>query len=89
MMTALKRSFFQEELSKDQKEAALTELPSLIEMFSHCFFIGGYLVGPQFSMRKYQNYIRRNIEEDLPSSTRFGLVRFFIGISYLVGHLVR
>jgi hypothetical protein len=42
-------------------------LPSLIEMFSHCFFIGGYLVGPQFSMKKYQNYIRRNIEEDLVS----------------------
>jgi lysophospholipid acyltransferase 5 len=56
-------------LSKDQKEAALTELPSLIEMFSHCFFIGGYLVGPQFSMKKYQNYIRRNIEEDLVSKS--------------------
>jgi hypothetical protein len=44
----------QEELSRDQKEAALHELPTILEMFSHCFFIGGYFVGPQFSMRKYQ-----------------------------------
>jgi lysophospholipid acyltransferase 5 len=63
-------------------------LPSLIEMFSHCFFIGGYLVGPQFSMRKYKDYIRRNIHEDIPSSVKFGLTRFFIGACYLVGHLV-
>jgi hypothetical protein len=46
--------YFQEELSRDQKEAALPELPNLLEMFSHCFFIGGYFVGPQFSMKKFQ-----------------------------------
>lgn len=78
----------QEELSKDQKEAALQTLPSILEMFSHCFFIGGYFVGPQFSMRKYQEFIRRNIEEDLPPSITFGLLRFFIGVCYLVGHLI-
>jgi lysophospholipid acyltransferase 5 len=50
----------QEELSRDQKEAALPTLPSILEMFSHCFFIGGYFVGPQFSMRKYQVGIKNN-----------------------------
>jgi lysophospholipid acyltransferase 5 len=33
---------------------ALTETPSLLEVFSHSFFVGGYLVGPQFCMKKYQ-----------------------------------
>ena len=33
-----------EELSKDQKENALSELPTILEMFSHAFFIGGYVL---------------------------------------------
>ena len=41
-------------LGRDQLAAALDEMPSLLECFSHSFFIGGYFVGPQFSMRKFQ-----------------------------------
>ena len=76
------------ELSKDQKENALKEVPSILEMFSHAFFIGGYFVGPQFSMKKYQNFIQRNIEEDLPPSRRFAFKRFGIGVLYMAGHLI-
>ncbi len=57
-------------------------------MFSHAFFIGGYFVGPQFSMRKYKNFITRTIEEDLPTSWRFGFKRLGIGCGYLLFHLV-
>ena len=78
----------EEELSKDQKENALTEPPSILEMFSHAFFVGGYFVGPQFSMKKFQTFIQRNINEDLPPSRRFAFKRFGIGICYLVGHLL-
>jgi len=77
-----------EELSKDQKESALKEIPSILEMFSHAFFTGGYFVGPQFSMRKYQNFINRNIQDDLPPSRRFAFKRFGIGCCYLLGHLL-
>lgn len=76
------------ELSKDQKENALKEVPSILEMFSQAFFIGGYFVGPQFSMKKYQNFIQRNIEEDLPPSRRFAFKRFGIGVLYMAGHLI-
>ena len=76
------------ELSKDQKENALKEVPSILEMFSQAFFIGGYFVGPQFSMKKYQNFIQRNIEEDLPPSRRFAFKRFGIGVCYMAGHLI-
>merc|ERR1719361_1787335 len=78
----------EESLSKDQKENALKESPTILEMFSQAFFVGGYFVGPQFSMRKFQNYIQRNINEDLPPSRRFAFKRFGIGLCYLIGHLL-
>jgi len=64
-----------------------------LEMFSQAFFVGGYFVGPQFSMKKFQNYIQRNINEDLPPSAessmvRFAFRRFGIGLCYLFGHLL-
>ena len=53
------------ELSKDQKENALKEVPSILEMFSQAFFIGGYFVGPQFSMKKYQNFIHKKFKSQI------------------------
>jgi len=77
-----------DELSKEQKDNALSEVPSILEVCSQSFFVGGYFVGPQFSMRKFQNYIQRNINEDLPPSRRFAFKRFGIGLCYLIGHLL-
>ena len=39
-------------------------------------------------LKLFQAFIRRNIEEDLPSSIRFGFLRFFIGLCYLAGHML-
>lgn len=77
-----------EELSKDQRENALQTIPSLLEILGQSFFIGGYFVGPQFSMKKFQNFIERSINEDLPPSRRFAFKRFGIGLCYLLGHLL-
>ena len=41
-------------LSKDQQKTALSSSPNILEMLSHSFFIGGYFVGPQFSLAKYR-----------------------------------
>ena len=64
-----------------------------MEIFSQAFFVGGYFVGPQFSMKKFQNYIQRNINEDIQplegsKMVRFGFRRFGIGLCYLAGHLL-
>lgn len=79
---------WQEELSRDQKAGRLTEVPSLIECLSHSFFIGGYFVGPQFSMRKFKNYIEVNRTQDLPSPVGFGFKRLAIGWVYMIAHLI-
>lgn len=76
------------ELGRDQKLNQLKEIPSLIECLSHSFFVGAYFVGPQFSMRKFQNYVEMNQTEDHPTPVAFGLKRLGIGWLYMIGHLI-
>ena len=46
-------------------------------------------MGPQFCMKKYQDYIQSNIDGDEKESpVGFGLKRMAIGWAYMVGHLI-
>lgn len=75
-------------LSKDQQEAAILELPSLLEMLSQSFFIGGYFVGPQFPMKKYRRFVRPDYTASLPCSPLpYALNRFTLGICYMAIHI--
>jgi lysophospholipid acyltransferase 5 len=47
-----------EQLSEQQKKMALVEAPSLLEMCGHVYFPGAFLVGPQFSMKRYLDFTR-------------------------------
>lgn len=79
----------QETLSKDQQQTAITELPSLLEMLSHSFFIGGYFVGPQVSMKRYRNFVRPDYCDTLPESPLpYGLKRLGLGACYMAFHVV-
>ena len=78
-----------EQLSKDQKTHALKAVPNLLEMFSHAFFIGGYFVGPQFSMRKFQRFMERNSRGEIRTSpVTYGLGRLGLGVAYMLTHLI-
>jgi lysophospholipid acyltransferase 5 len=44
-------------LSSEQKETALVPVPSLLEICGHSYFFGGFLVGPQFPMKRYQDFV--------------------------------
>lgn len=62
----------------------LKDVPSLLEMTSHVFFLPSYFVGPQHSMAKYRAFIQRSIENsDATGSIEFGLERCAIGFIYL------
>jgi len=37
-------------LSAEQRETALVRVPSLLEIFGHSYFFGGFLVGPQVGL---------------------------------------
>jgi len=76
-------------LSKDQLKTALSSSPNILEMLSHSFFIGGYFVGPQFSLAKYRQFVSPEYQSSLPSSpVSFGLKRLGISICYLTAHVV-
>lgn len=76
-------------LSKDQEKAALSEAPSLLEMMSHSFFIGGYFVGPQFSFKKFKEFASPGYQSKLPGSPlSYGLKRLGLSCAYMSVHLV-
>jgi lysophospholipid acyltransferase 5 len=71
-------------LSKDQQKAAITETPSLLEMLSHSFFLGGYLVGPQFCMKKFREFTTPGYLDTIPGSPiMYSLQRFGLGVMYM------
>jgi len=78
-----------ESLSKDQMLTALPTSPNILEMLSHSFFIGGYFVGPQFSLSKYRQFVSPEYQANLPSSpVSFGLKRLGISICYMTAHVI-
>ena len=76
-------------ISKDQAKSALSTSPNILEMLSHSFFIGGYFVGPQFSLAKYRQFVSPQYQASLPSSpVQFGLKRLAISICYMTAHVL-
>ncbi|XP_023018791.2 lysophosphatidylcholine acyltransferase 3 protein nessy [Leptinotarsa decemlineata] len=78
-----------ETLSKDSKKVALQKRPSLLEMFGHAFFPASFLVGPQFPMKRYQEFVSGQYSEketpnQPPDSIDAAIRRFALGVLYLV-----
>lgn len=66
-----------------QKISSITKLPNLLEFLGYTYHWGGFLVGPQYSYRMYERFLKR---KDLPSITAaFGssALSFVIGVFYL------
>lgn len=71
-------------LSKDQQKAAISETPSLLEMLSHSFFLGGYLIGPLFSMEKFREFTTPGHIDTIPGSPiMYSLGRFGLSVMYM------
>jgi len=47
----------QEELSQEQKKTALSKMPSLLEVGGYTYFPASFLVGPQFPMKRYLDFV--------------------------------
>lgn len=75
-----------EKLSAENKKVALKEIPTLTEMFGQCFFPSAFLVGPQFSMKRYQDFVsgKFNNNNCPPDSASAAARRFGFGLLYLV-----
>ncbi|KAK2855101.1 hypothetical protein Q7C36_006970 [Tachysurus vachellii] len=75
------------QLSAEQKAAALPSTPSLLEVCGFSYFYGGFLVGPQFTLRNYLRLVSREMSDcpgQVPNSTVPALMRFCLGSSSLL-----
>ncbi|XP_037075411.1 lysophospholipid acyltransferase 5-like [Pollicipes pollicipes] len=77
------------ELRPDQKDTALTERPSLLEIGGHAFFPAAAVVGPQFSLRLYQQFTHGQLKfapdaAGLPDCIRPALLRLGLGALYML-----
>ncbi|KAK3737487.1 hypothetical protein QZH41_010816 [Actinostola sp. cb2023] len=81
----------QETLSADFKTTALHKLPSVIEVFGSCYYMGGCLVGPLFPIKPYIQLVEGDLidkELDNNSCIGAGLKRMVVGLTYLGGYSV-
>ncbi|XP_013868920.1 lysophospholipid acyltransferase 5 isoform X1 [Austrofundulus limnaeus] len=70
------------QLSAEQKIGALPSVPSLLEVFGFSYFYGGFLVGPQFTLRSYQRLVGRELTDcpgKPPNSLLPAMKRFSLG----------
>ncbi|EDW36836.1 GL25842 [Drosophila persimilis] len=70
-------------LSKEQKETALPQVPSLLELSAFAYFPSGFLVGPQFPLRRYQNFINGDFRQH-EGNVEAGMRRLATGVFYLI-----
>lgn len=53
----------EETLSEEQKSLMVTDVPSLLETLGFCYFYGGFIVGPQFSIKRYRSLVKGELTD--------------------------
>ncbi|XP_077511740.1 lysophosphatidylcholine acyltransferase 3 protein nessy isoform X1 [Amblyomma americanum] len=81
----------QEALPHDQKRTALANVPTFLEVLGHSYFFGGFLVGPQFPMKRYLDFTQGHFfhgKAVKPSCIVPALSRLALGMCCLLLSLV-
>ncbi|XP_059172838.1 lysophospholipid acyltransferase 5-like [Physella acuta] len=76
-----------EKESGGKDNTALSRRPGYLEMLGHSLFFGGVLVGPQFSMKRYLEFVNGGFAESngmAPNSINASLKRLAGGLVYLI-----
>jgi lysophospholipid acyltransferase 5 len=74
-----------ETLSGENKKVALERCPTVLEFFGHTLFPASFMVGPQFPMKRYQDFVAGKFGEGgaAPDSVKAAVTRFGLGLLYL------
>lgn len=75
------------ELSATQKKLMVKEKPSLIEVAAFTYFPASFLVGPQFSFRRYLSFIDKEFDKH-DGYLIAGAKRAAVGACYLIVNVV-
>ncbi|KAM6968028.1 lysophospholipid acyltransferase 5 [Aplochiton taeniatus] len=79
------------QLNAEQQKAALRTVPSLLEVCGFSYFYGGFLVGPQFTLRSYQSLVAGELTDNPghpPNSVLPAVRRFSLGLLCLLIHAI-
>uniref|UniRef100_A0A3Q3X6H9 Lysophospholipid acyltransferase 5 n=1 Tax=Mola mola TaxID=94237 RepID=A0A3Q3X6H9_MOLML len=74
-----------------QKNAVLSSVPSLLEVYGFSYFYGGFLVGPQFTLHSYKKLVAGELTDchgKPPNSAIPAMKRFSLGFLCLVIYAV-
>lgn len=71
------------ELSASQKKACVKTKPSLLEVAAFTYFPASFLVGPQFSFRRYLSFINKEFDK-YDGYLSAGAKRAVVGMFYLM-----
>ncbi|KOC63489.1 Lysophospholipid acyltransferase 5 [Habropoda laboriosa] len=88
-----------ENLSVSQEKLALKEQPTLLQIAAFTYFPGAFLVGPQFSMKRYLNFVQEiiyflyfqnsgNVTIEYPDCLVPGILRICVGFIYTILYLL-
>ncbi|EEB19442.1 transmembrane protein nessy, putative [Pediculus humanus corporis] len=70
---------------EENRKVALQTVPSILEVFAHSYFPASFLVGPQFSFKRYKDFVELKLEEkELPRSLGESRKSLFLGLTYLI-----
>ncbi|XP_054721085.1 lysophospholipid acyltransferase 5-like [Uloborus diversus] len=76
-----------DKLSHEQKKTALKHCPSLLEIAGHTYFFGGFMVGPQFPMKRYTEFVEglclAKTTDGKPDCVKASMTRLGLGMLIL------
>ncbi|XP_015669514.1 lysophospholipid acyltransferase 5 isoform X2 [Protobothrops mucrosquamatus] len=81
----------EESLAPDQKQFAVRGVPTLLEVSGFAYFYGAFMVGPQFSMTRYQKLVKGELTDapgQRPNSFVPALKRLLLGTSFMIIYTV-
>lgn len=76
-----------DKLSAAQKKSFVKQKPTFVEMAAYTYFPGSFLVGPQFSYRRYQSFVNGEFDK-YDGCLTAGAKRAAVGACYLLVNLV-
>ena len=60
------------------------KIPTLLEMTAYVFFVGGYFVGPQFSL----NYYKRAVSQSIDGLNRYLSNKLWLSFMSVINRLI-
>lgn len=69
---------------QNKKDSSCIAIPSLLELIAFTYFPASVLVGPQFSMLRYQRFVNGQYEPHMTTAPAYSAKKFLQGTFYLI-----